>query len=236
MTTSLLDNQLAPLTYCVGFLETPLQPLADAFRKWREGLRPTFEVIPVAEPLSAALRRLEPLTTIHRRELLLATASAWTAYFDNRVWGGDPISTVCYLSKVLRCRGVTIACIPHTHAKRGGQWTGTFGAVEFATYSAESYPLAERMIAVAHDDDGWGFTAGGPVLPFERTEQYQVDDVVERFTPEMLASYCAAWGIHPFDPGYYKPKGVLFQILDPLPPGHSSYSLGEARRLHNLGG
>src|SRR5260370_23730758 len=88
MKTSLFDNRLAPLPYRMGFLETPLQPLADAFRKWKDGLRPAFDMMPVAEPLPAALRRLEPLTTILRRQLLLATASAWTAYFDNGVRGG----------------------------------------------------------------------------------------------------------------------------------------------------
>jgi hypothetical protein len=235
MTTSLLDNQLAPLTYCAGFLETPLGPLAEAFCRWRKGLRPAFEVTPVAEPLPAALRRLEPLTTIPCRELLVATATAWTAYFDNGVWGGDPISTVSYLAKALGCRGVTIACIPHTHTRRGER-TGTFGAVVFATHSAESYPFTDRRVAVAHEDDGWVFSASGPALPFERTERYQAEEVTERFTPEMLAGYCAAWGIHPFEADYYLPRGVLVQTLDPLPPGHRSYSLAEARRFHNLGG
>jgi hypothetical protein len=234
MKTSLLDNRLAPLTFCMGFLEVLLQPLAEACYTWKKRLRPTFEMVPIAEPLSNALRRLEPLTMPPRRQLLVATASAWTAYFDNCVQGGDPDSFVGYLSKVLKCRGVMIACIPHTLARRGGQWTGSFGAVEFSTHSAESYPLAERYVAVRADDDGWGFTASGPVLPFEQTEQYQADKVVERFTPAMLARYCAALGIHPFDLDYYQPQGVLFQILDPLPEGHSSYSLEEARRLHAL--
>jgi hypothetical protein len=234
MKTALLDNRLAPLTYSIGFLEKPLQHLAAAFRKWKEGLRPAFEVLPVSESLPAALRRLEPLTTIRRRELLLATASDWTAYFDNRVRGADPVSPVSYLSKVLKCRGLIVACIPHTHAIRGGQSTGTFGGIEFSTHTAESFPLAERKVSLVHDDDGWMFSAAGRVLPFENTDKYRARKVVDRFTPEMLASYCTALGANPFDPDFYKPEGVLFQILDALPPGHSSYSLEEARRLHCL--
>lgn len=51
--------------------------------------------------------------------------------------------------------------------------------------------------------------AQGEVQPYEQTENYGKRKIVDRFTPEMLESYCAALGIELFNPGFYGEQSLL---------------------------
>jgi len=66
-----------------------------------------------------------------------------------------------------------------------------------------------RRVAVTNDVTGWEFAANGGVQPYEQTENYQKRSVVERFTPDMLESYCAALGIDLFNPAFYGEQCLL---------------------------
>ncbi len=95
----LLENTLAPLTFSWGFLDFPMPAVADIIVSWRESHTSVVEALPVSDPLQRVLRHLEPLRISRDRELILATASPWTAYFDNGARMGDPASAVGHLSK-----------------------------------------------------------------------------------------------------------------------------------------
>jgi hypothetical protein len=69
----------------------------------------------------------------------------------------------------------------------------------------------KRCVDVGCYEDGWEFTAKGPVLPFEHTERYRARRIRDRFTPEMLQSYCRALGIDVFNADFYGPEFVLFE-------------------------
>jgi hypothetical protein len=60
-----------------------------------------------------------------------------------------------------------------------------------------------RSISVSNDISGGEFSAQGEIQFFEQTENYQKRKIVERFTPEMLESYCRALGIWLFDESFY---------------------------------
>jgi hypothetical protein len=66
-----------------------------------------------------------------------------------------------------------------------------------------------RSISVANDVSGWEFVAQGEVQPYEQTENYGKRRIVDRFTPEMLESYCAALGIELFNAGFYGEQSLL---------------------------
>ncbi|GAA1874269.1 hypothetical protein [Asanoa iriomotensis] len=215
---TLLDEQYAPITKRIGFLRVPLDVAAEGLAAWRHELHGKAAAEPVDGDLPSALRTLEPLTlTVRPRELLVATRSDWTAYFDCGANGSDPISAVGYLSRRLKCSGLAICSAPHTLGT-GLEVGGRYGAVQFELFGPEWTDFINyvRTVSVAHDGDSrWRFDAAGQVQEFEDVERYALRRVRDRFTSEMLASYCAALGIRPFDPDFYAGPGVL--VTSPAP-------------------
>jgi hypothetical protein len=112
---------------------------------------------------------------------------------------------VCHLADVMGCRGVILSNISqslHGDFERG---KGTYGAVQFEMYGpGADNPLGcVRSVSVAFDGDRWRFDANGSIQPFEDIDCYNKRDVVDRFTPAMLAEYAAALGINAFSERFY---------------------------------
>lgn len=228
---TLLDNRLAPLTHAWGFLEAPFQQVVDEAVRWTKSIFSKVDVVHFELPLAEALSRLEPLITPPRKKLLLSTKSDWVAYFDNGINGGDPSSFVGHLSQQLKCRGLAVACVPHTVSGNQGDEKGTNGAVRFELYAPEKreWLNLERSITAVNDKGKWVFETKGSVQPFEKIERYKAKAVKDRFTAELLEEYCTALVIRLFDQDFYGPSGVLLKIVDPLPPDFTPISLAEAR-------
>jgi hypothetical protein len=207
---ALLDHRFAPVTFEWGFVESSFAQFSGAFIQWHDRLdakfgtrtdRKTFQA-----PLSESLLALNPLTSPLDRYLLTETRSGWTAIFANGLRGNDVYSPVSYLPTVLGCRGLAVACVPDRSDSAGRDEVQIYGAVKFALYGPNEtgYGLNTiRSISVANDVSGWEFTAGGEVQLFEQPENYRKRRVVDRFTPEMLESYCGALGIELFNADFY---------------------------------
>jgi hypothetical protein len=229
--TGLLDGKLAPLTYAWGFMEAPLQLVGDTFHKWSSSNHNKVTSSPFSSTLANALLQLQPLIVPPRRRLLMETGSSWTAYFDNGSDGGDPFGPVSYMSELLKCRGLTVACVPHTLTSKRKDAKGTYGAVQFELFAPEPREISnhERSVSAANDGGRWCFNVFGTVQPYEKIDQYKARKIKDRFTPEMLEAYCEALGIKLFDAEFYGPDGILITIHDPLPPNHKPLTLREAR-------
>ena len=229
--SQLLEDHFAPITFAWAFLDAPLDRVREAIVTWRHGHHTEIEGHAIEAPLSVALRLLEPLTTLRRRELLLSTKSSWTACFDNSARGGDPFGTASHLALAMKCRSLVVRCIPHTLRAESDQAVGTYGAVQFELFAPEEREWLnyERAVGVGNDGGRWVFIDEGKPLPFERTERYKEKKIRDRFTPELLEEYCAALGIRLFDEDFYGPHGVLVTVADPLPEGQKAISLDEAR-------
>lgn len=228
---SLLENRFAPITFACAFIEAPMSLACETIVKWRQGHQIGVKEESIEAPLSIALHFLEPLTTLRRRELLVSTASSWTAYFDNSARGGDPSGTASQLALVMKCRSLCVQCVPDTLLSDGQGAVGTFGAVTFELFAPEQREWLnyERAVAVVNDGGHWTFREEGKPLPFERIERYRAKKIKDRFTPELLEEYCMALGIRLFSEDFYGPQAVLVTITDPLPEGHKAISLNEAR-------
>jgi len=233
---TLLDNKLAPLTFSLGFLEMPFQTVVDAYVWWQKELDLSVVISPIVLPLEQALLKLEPLITPHRKRLLMATQSAWTAYFDNGIDGGDPFTPIGYLSQHLHCRGLMVACQPHTMFSEAKGERGTYGAVQFQLFAPEERDFLniERSIIAMNDGGKWIFETIGEIQPFERAEKYKAKRIRDRFTDDLLEEYCLALGIRLFDAEFYGPRGVLVEMLGPLPARETVLTLVEARRRLGL--
>lgn len=236
----ILDERYAPITSIVGFIEAPLDAVAEALITWRRSLaggradRLVWE--PVDQPFPEVLHRLEPLTTgMHPRELLLATRNGrWTAYFDNGIPWPDPDSRVGHLTMTHGWRGV----IATAYQSSQGEGRGRLGAVGFkllAHHRTEWLNVLRSVGVAAQSERRWTFHSQGEVLPFEQTERYAAPRVPDRFTPEMLREYCAVMKIDLYDPGFYGPRGWFLDNPNKrLPAKCISVSLAEAQRIFGI--
>ena len=57
----------------------------------------------------------------------------------------------------------------------------------------------ERAVYLMNDGGRWEFKTYGEVLPFEEPDRYLSRRLADRFTSEMLDTYCNALGIKVFD-------------------------------------
>jgi hypothetical protein len=201
---TLLSVRYAPITDAIGFLEADFPQVVEADRRWRESLG-GYVGRPISGELPTLLDALLPLTGPQLRYVWVRTRGGWTGYFDNSVNGSDPFPPISYLAQQMKCHGVTIVCQAGT-SKRGA-------ATGFSLYGPEQTEWLNlvRSLDAVEDDGRWPWHASGTVQSFEEVEQYRQARVRDRLTPEMLARYCDALGIRPFDELFYGAEGYLIE-------------------------
>jgi hypothetical protein len=177
--SQLLDDQFAPITSEIGFLECDSKVAAEFFVSWQEPIQADRDVRLVTREvvgeLPTLLKHLLPLTSVEaRRYLFLPTAGRWTAFFDNGWRGTDAFSVVSYLASLIGCRGIRSVSIPHTIRKTASGEVGRFGATMLEVYSADasecSFLNIRRSISASNDGGRWRFDTGGDPLEFEQVE------------------------------------------------------------------
>lgn len=215
---ALLENEFAPVTWTCGFVECSFPEFSAMFTRWQQEIDTKFGTHTTVHrfhgSLPGALVRLEPLTTPLDRYLLIETRSNWSAIFANGLSVNDLHSPVSCLPTVLRCRGLEVACVPDRSNMRAKDALQIYGAVTFGLYGPEETDWLNRIrhVGVANDVGGWEFTAGGEIQSYERTEDYGARKVVDRFTPQMLESYCSALGIRLFDGDFYGGECLVSRV------------------------
>ena len=229
---TLLSDRLAPVTSSTGFLCAPLDTVAAGLAAWRRDLHGHVATRAVSGSLTDLVRHLEPLTGgSAARELLVSTRSrTWTAFFDCSLTGTDANAAVGQLCLRLGCTGVAITAVPHTLGT-GLETQGRYGAVQMTLYGPlkTDWLNQVRCISVAHDGNRWRFDADGTEQDFETPSAYTRRKIRDRFTTDMLAEYCAALGIEPFDEAFYGPSGVLVTSDAPTAPDGKILRLAEAQ-------
>ncbi len=231
---ALLDNRFAPITFHVGFVECPVADLAQEFTRWRQETDDKFGTRIESSLLSASLPdaflRLEPLTTPLDRYLLIETRSAWTAVFSNGLRVNDVFSPVSSLPTLLGCRGLAVMSVPDRSTKGAKDGVQVWGAVAFALYGSHKTGWLNRIrhIAVTNDVSGRQFTEDGEIQQYEQVENYRKRKVIDRFTVEMLDTYCRALGIEVFDASFYGGQCLVSHTATTTPPG-PAMSISEAR-------
>jgi len=228
---ALLNNERAPVTFGAGFIEISFSEYCNAFASWWKGLKIDFKTFSFEADLMEAMLRLEPLQTPQNRYLITETQSRWTAIFSNSRLGSDITSAVSHLCRVLGCRGVEIQCAPSLTKREANK-------TSIRSYAATSFTLVGpratewlneiRHVSARKDGGPWKFFQRGQVQDFEQVEQYKNKHIRDRFTPEMLESYCAALGIQAFDANFYGPKSFLVQKLTKFPSTSPKMTFREA--------
>lgn len=228
---ALFNNARAPVTFGGGFIETSFSQYCNAFTSWWKQLEIEFETVSIEADLREAMLRLEPLQNPQNRYLITETHSHWTAIFSNSRGGSDITSAVSHLCKVLGCHGVDIQCSPSLIKRKGNK-------TSIVCYAATSFTLCGphetdwindiRHVSARKDGGPWKFFQRGDVQSFEQVEQYKNKHIRDRFTPEMLESYCAALGIRAFDETFYGTRSFLVHQLTNSPSTSPRITFQEA--------
>jgi len=204
---TLLANRFAPTTFVIGFLERDVDAVVRADTAWCAGIG-RFSHRAVAGDLGAMLGELEPLSGPLTRRLWVQTNSGWTAYFDNSIIGSDPYGPICYLSRQLGCRGLTISCCPDIRGV-------CYGQTRFDLYGQEPVNVfnCTRSVGATNDGGRWSWDIVGEPLAFEETETYSRKRIKDRFAPELAVRYCSALGVNPYVEDFYGQSGCLVENL-----------------------
>lgn len=210
---TLLDEQYAPITSRIGFINLPIDDATEVFVGWRRGLYGDVTVTDVGgDGFPLALHRLEPLELPSSPRELLVEMGAWTAYFDCGLHGTDPIGPVSVMCQFARCRGMAIRVIPDTGLR--------LGAVSWELFADHptSFLNYERSITLVNQGTRWVFETYGMPLPFEDLERYKRRRARDRFDSAMAEAYSRAVGVDAFDRDAYGPRAILVTHTDGAPP------------------
>ncbi|QHC56600.1 hypothetical protein [Rathayibacter tanaceti] len=190
----------------MGFLRAPAAAVARTYYEWDHDEDSGDTLIEITGGLSEAAPSLEPLEFgSPHKFLVIGTANPdWSAFVENGAQGTDPVGPTKVLGQRLNTESLYISCIPPRSA---GNQRARLGARQFVVHRPNpdtSAGLAEtvRVIELTQDSR-WTFHTYGEPLPFEDISAYTNRRVADRFTPEMLADYCAAYGLRPFDDDFF---------------------------------
>lgn len=223
---TLLGNRYAPITDSMGFLEADLSKVVAADQHWRASLG-GYTGHTMRGTLPALLDALLPLTGPLLRYIWVQSSERWTAYVDNFILGSDAFGPISYLSQQLGCCGSTIGCRAGT-SKRGA-------AVQLSLFGPKLTDFLNhvRSVSAVQDEGRWQWAVTGSVQPFEEVEKYQQRRISDRLTPDMLARYCEALGISPFDESFYGADGYIVENSNVRGPVRTE-GLHQARLWHGL--
>jgi len=191
----------------LAFLEVPLLSVQETFVAWKKSLGWEPEVEPICLPLREAARLLPPTAIPPSRYLWLKTASSWVAQFSNSVTL-DPHSPTTYLCRRMSCRGLALQYAPF-----GGPGDRRrMGFAGFTLYGpgTGNWDSIIRAIQVSSEGEE-AFSVSGQVQDFEDVGKYELSNVRERLTLEMLREYAGAMGLRPFEDEFYGPEGILIR-------------------------
>jgi hypothetical protein len=232
----LLNNKFAPVTFNLGFIETPFSLLCSAFQEWFKKIDAKFpglktDFTPLSAPLDTALLSLEPLTTPLDRYLLVETKSNWTAIFANGLRVSDVASPTGYIPTILNCRGLEVGYTPDFGKSKRKDLIRKWGSTLFTLYGPTNTDWLNRIrhLHVSNDVGGWTFDESGEPQPFEEAEAYSRRRIRDRFTFEMLERYCKALGVELNRDDFYGPRSCAARTTGQKHRADLAMSIAEAR-------
>jgi hypothetical protein len=216
---------LPPVTLGMAFIRASLEACLDTYAAWHaESPVPTFKgpPVPLEEPITSMLMRLEPFSPIAHRELFVATRGEWTAYFNSGIRGTDAPS-LGYLAQRMATESLNLyLCdIPAL-----GVWVG----VTFTLYGPRptEWQNVVRHVGWLKDGDRQTFSERGAPLPFEQVATYKARRVRDRLTKSQALGYAEALGVRPLDEAFYSSQGAL--IVGPIQDHMPRWSFSEWRK------
>lgn len=207
----------------LSFIRAPLAATADAFMDWQ---RPLFNPSRTNFPggLASHATELLPIEEYpSRRDLLVGTVGdEWTAFFEsfpvlNRPPHGASVLRNQLNADVLEVylkpfadEGTDPRTDPGLHTPGRGTRGSGLTRIEYTRPGIE----ASRTIVLQEwhtATSRYAFVQKGPVQPWEDSKHYNKRLKRDRFTPEILESYCKELGIDVFNLDFYAGPSVFME-------------------------
>jgi hypothetical protein len=180
--TELFGGRHPMWTQMMAFFECSVDQALDAIAKKPGGSGEAWEDTRPLESIFAEGRTLQPI--------LVPTRSSWLGYFRY------DFASLHHEPQFISARGrfrVTLVGSTGTECRLSIYRSGHLA----------------RYLHVMDEGGRWSFQQTGEPQPFEDLAAYQRRRIRDRFTPEMLETYCEALGIRPFDEDFYLPSGIV---------------------------
>ncbi|AZZ56488.1 hypothetical protein [Rathayibacter iranicus] len=230
-----LGDRFAPITSRMGFVRAPAAAVALTYYEWDHDENSRDTITEVTGGISEAAPLMEPLEFgSPHKFLVVGTANPeWSAFVENGAQGTDPSGSTKVLGQRLNTDSLYITCIPSCPP---GDERARLGARQFVVHRPDPDPSAGlaktiRVIELTQDSR-WTFHTSGDPLPFEDVAAYTNRRIADRFTAEMLADYCAAYGLRPFDDDFFPGPSYIIereQKLSPLARVRPSETFAQAQ-------
>lgn len=227
----LLGSRWAPVTNRLSFINAPLEEAARVWHELNEAEVENKEDALYAEAtgtLEEQFSRLLPLGGGGKHLFLETKSPEWTAAVSDSASGSD-LSSMLYFeyAKKRGIRSVIVVEIPHSLDRKSyPEHRGRYGARKFRVTGAGDFGSYVELV----NDGKWKFDRGGHIFDFEDTTAYEANRTTDRFTHEMLVSYCRNLGLDPFNEDFYVPngRGILLDFRHHH-PDNKTFTLAEAR-------
>ncbi len=231
-TDYLLKNELAPLTFCWGFIRAPLEATMDTFRNWQRRTLRNTKTKSYEGDLQSILRGLEPLDIEGRTAVFCETKGNWTAYFDNSARGAEAENVVSVVADNLDVIGCVFVAIPNTITGPQKGKPGVWGCHGFKVYGKTSLGCHGllRSLVLQNDAEGWGFESTGQPIIGEDSTEYNQGRGVERFDLNCLRKLGRALELDAFSEHFYGPKARYVYADYFFRSKPSAIGLDQARR------
>lgn len=232
---TLMAEEFAPTTSAIGFLEAPIEVVAEALLRWRGQQYSKVRGEWLLEDVRRTIPRLQPLTGGVRPRELLVEGGEWTTYFDCGIQGTDAVSTVGHLTRFLKLQGIAIRSVPDTRGLKVEN-PGRCGSVQFELFGPLQTEFLNyvRTVSVSHDGRRWRFDATGTIQDFEDVAAYSARNVKDRFNSQALSRYCESLGVRPFDEEFYGRRSFLVTSSAKIPRGGLSLGYKEAQAYQGI--
>ncbi|WGM20705.1 hypothetical protein QEH68_00500 [Paenarthrobacter sp. OM7] len=228
----LLGSRWAPVTNTMSFIKAPLD---EAARIWHESNKADLQdkadalMIEATGTLEEQFARLLPLGGGSKRLFLETSNPEWTAVVSDSASGSD-LSSMLYFEYAKK-RGIHFVIvdeIPHSVDKKNyPEHRGRHGVRKIMVMGSEEYGSFVSLV----NDDKWVFDRDGTAFAdFEDSAAYKSFKTTDRFTHDMLISYCQNLGLDPFNEDFYVPngRGILLDFRHHH-PDNKIFTLAEAR-------
>jgi hypothetical protein len=208
VTGQLYDGELDAFTSKIWFIEAPYSKTVQAVKDWRRTIQPSVTFEPVNGPLRSLLGGLEPWAANSWKQLIVATASRWTALFSQ----GADLYAFDVISVALGCRSVRTNY--SSHVIRDGRVVRYRDTALWLTDGSRDDlgPLRVLRVIQATNQDRWVWELHGEPQPFEEPDLYGRRRIRDRFNLAALNRYCGALGIERASESFYGPRATLVTV------------------------
>lgn len=240
----LLGGRWLPVTSCVVFVNAPVDRAVDVLVRGPRGAKvrelygsPLRARSVSAGSLEEMLGNLVPLDAIEaRRTLLLPTRHPeWTAYFDSRSHGLDPVSPLLwYVAAGVQSLAVTD--VPHSYQE--DTHAGFYGIRKIEMFETQDdgraigHTLGVRTVSARK----WEVIEPDSEFPVGNVWTSTARRIPDRFTHDDLVEMTSRFDLTPFDEDFYAPAGtgVIIERTDAPGTSHHTMTLRQARREESL--